>query len=119
MAGPFLDIRVLKDTEGIGAGRDVVEGIRGGFEGACAKMGRSRGRIAPRGSGHDPDRRPQAASTARGTARPEGASSAAPSWYSASVLTFQVSNEPRPRMFRAARSAVIIEWSWMLYLCMP
>ena len=41
------------------------------------------------------------------------------SWYSASVLTFQVSNEPRPRMFRAARRAVIIEWSWLLYLCMP
>ncbi len=56
-----------------------------------------------------------------GTARPALAwvSSVAPSWYSASVLTFQVSNLPNPSILRAAKSAVIIEWSWLLYLCMP
>ncbi len=53
----------------------------------------------------------QAALTLRGTMRPAFCMSNSPSssWYSASVLTFQVSYRPRPRIFRAAKSAVIIE----------
>ena len=37
----------------------------------------------------------------------------------ADVLHLEVSYVPRPRMFLAARRAVIIEWSWLLYLCIP
>ena len=40
------------------------------------------------------------------------------SWYSSSVLTAQTSSFS-PRMFRAARSAVSMAWSWLLYLCRP
>src|SRR5690606_10524413 len=41
------------------------------------------------------------------------------SWYSSSTLTDQMSWSPRPRMFSTVNMAVSIEWSWLLYLCMP
>ncbi len=41
------------------------------------------------------------------------------SWYSSSTLTDQMSWSPLPRMFSTVSIAVSIEWSWLLYLCMP
>src|SRR5262249_55449804 len=40
------------------------------------------------------------------------------SWYSASTLTFQTSLLA-PKMFSTDSMAVYIEWSWLLYLCIP
>src|SRR5207249_1004106 len=40
------------------------------------------------------------------------------SWYSASTFTDQMSWSA-PRMFSTASMAVYIEWSWLLYRCMP
>ncbi len=40
------------------------------------------------------------------------------SWYSPSTFTFQMSWWA-PRMFSTVNMAVYIEWSWLLYLCMP
>lgn len=55
----------------------------------------------------------QAEAARRGTSRPTpgfcSSSDGPSSWYSASVLTFQVSYRPCPRMFRAASRAVIME----------
>ncbi len=40
------------------------------------------------------------------------------SWYSASTFTVQTSWSA-PKMFSTESIAVYIEWSWLLYLCMP
>ncbi len=40
------------------------------------------------------------------------------SWYSSSTLTAQMSWS-EPWMFSTVSMAVYIEWSWLLYLCMP
>src|SRR5690606_28548973 len=40
------------------------------------------------------------------------------SWYSSSAFTRHRSCSA-PNMFSTANSAVSIEWSWLLYLCMP
>ena len=40
------------------------------------------------------------------------------SWYSSSTLTDQMSWEA-PNMFSTVSMAVYMEWSWLLYLCMP
>src|SRR5438132_11991512 len=40
------------------------------------------------------------------------------SWYSASTLTLQMS-WLAPKMFSTESMAVYMEWSWLLYLCIP
>ena len=40
------------------------------------------------------------------------------SWYSSSTFTAQMS-WVAPWMFSTVSMAVYIEWSWLLYLCMP
>jgi hypothetical protein len=41
------------------------------------------------------------------------------SWYSASTLTDQMSWSSPVQMFSTVSIAVYIEWSWLLYLCIP
>ena len=40
------------------------------------------------------------------------------SWYSSSTLTVQMSWSA-PKMFSTVSIAVYMEWSWLLYLCIP
>jgi len=70
------------------------------------------------GWGASPHPGPSYNSTLPGTWRPVMSFTLPSSWYSASPFTFHRLKAP-PDKFFTASMAVIIEWSWLLYLCIP